>query len=314
VLQKTWARVRRRLAPAWRWTRRTIRLRPLVCPADASWPLWKYVQWRIWYDRDPRLIAFEDKLTVKELARRCGVPTVPVLAELDAATLDPETAPELQPSRFVLKTNHGYNDVVFVERLQQGGCRLGGHYLRGEHTDWEEARGVLRAYFSDWLTRVHSQSEWAITQIAPRRVFAEPWLSLQDDYKVWVVRGRATFIFTFADRWDSRPIVGVFDREWRSVGPVNRTVHAYGEAAPERVKERFPRPAGLDRLIRHAEALVPRDMDFMRVDFYPTEDGDFLLGEATAYQNAGLPVCPDDVELQLGQMILRRWQETGPAE
>jgi hypothetical protein len=294
VLRQRWARIRHRVGPVWRWAYRTIRLRPLVCPADASWPLWKYVQWRIWYDRDPRLIAFEDKLTVKDLAGRCGVPTVPVLAELDAATFDPETAPELQPSR-----------------LAQGGCRLGGRYLRGEHTDWGEARGVLRAYFSDWLTRVHSRSEWAITQIAPRRVFAEPWLSLQDDYKVWVVRGRATFIFTYADRWDSCPICGAFDREWRLLGPLTRTVHAYGDAARQRVRERFPRPAGLERLIHYAEALVPHDMGFMRVDFYPTEDGDFLLGEGTSYPNGGYPDLAENTELQLGRMIFRRWQETG---
>jgi hypothetical protein len=295
-----------------RWLHRTVRVRPLACPADDSWPLWKYVHWRMWYDRDPRLIAFEDKLAVKDLARRAGVPSVPVLAELDPSLFDPECAGALQLPRFVLKTNHGYADIVFVERLERGGCRLGGRYLRGEFEHWEDGRRLLRAHFAERLRLVHADAEWAVTRITPRRLFAEPWLSLQDDYKVWVVKGRAVFIFAYADRWSAQGLMqGAFDREWRFLGASASTIDLHGDAAADRVCARFPRPPGLERLIRHAEDLVPPDMGFMRADFYPTEGDGFVLGECTSYPAGGYPVFAPATERLLGRMIHQRWRKAG---
>jgi hypothetical protein len=267
----------------------------------------------MWYDRDRRLVAFEDKLAVKELGRRADVPVVPTLGLFEPASLDPEHDPALQLPRFVLKTNHGYNDVVLVERLEQG-CRLGGRSLRGEAVPWSEARSALREHFSQRLRRVHSQAEWAVTRIGPRSLFAEPWLARTDDYKVWVVMGRALFVFAFTNRWGAEgTLAGAFDRDWSLLGAQSQTLAAYGEAAERLLQRSFPRPPGLERLLAYSESLVPADMPVMRADFYPTEGGDFVLGECTSYPNAGCPTFEPDVELRLGRLIRQRWLEAPPS-
>ena len=162
---------------------------PLI-PADRDWPLFRYTQWRTANDRDPRLVAFEDKLALKALARDAGVPTVPTLAVIDVDALDLDGHPALQLGRFVIKSNHGWNDIVFVERLAPARYGLSGAHINGQF-DTRDATDEIRRHFRWWIDCFESRDEWAVDQIARRQVFAEPWLPLTDDYKVQVVGGRA---------------------------------------------------------------------------------------------------------------------------
>ena len=183
-------------------------------PAQSTWPLKDYVAWRIQHDRDTRLIAYEDKLGIRRIAERAGVPFVPVLARLDPASVDVNKAPALQIDRFVLKMNHGWNDLVFVQRLGEGRVRLSGRHLTGDYPA-EEANVRIRRHFTWWTRHVHAPQEWALSMVWPRVLFAEPYLPLNDDYKVFVVRGRAELIMALTGRWDGdREWGGFFDREW----------------------------------------------------------------------------------------------------
>jgi hypothetical protein len=268
-------------------------------PANRNWPLGQYVAWRRAHDRDPRLVPFEDKLAVKELARAAGVPAVPTLSLLDVETLDLDSHPALQLERFVLKTNHGCGDAVFVERTAPGRYRSWGKRLNGSHGT-RDANEAIQRHFRWWIDEFEPEDEWALAQVAPRLLFAEPHLPLNDDYKVHVVGGRVLLIHAMGGRWESKGLYGgTFDREWRLVCPM--TLKRRFRDPWAALRARFPPPDELPRLLSHAEAMVPARMSLMRVDFYRQPDGSFVLGEAASYHNAGRRLHSATAELGLGQ-------------
>src|SRR5262249_10268091 len=263
-------------------------------PAKSTWLLADYVKWRKVNDRDTRLITYENKLAVKEIAKRAGVPFVPVLAHLDPTSVDINRHPDLQLPRFVLKMNHGFNDIVFVCRIGNDRIRLSGRHVVGDYPA-EEANARIRRHFTWWAKNVHAAREWALWMIRPRILFAEPYLPLNDDYKVFVVRGREEAIRVVTERWD-RHWGGYFDREWSCFGGDAAAEDLFGTATFDMVNARFPRPANLKKLLSYAERMVPKDMSFLRVDFFLLPDGNFVLGEASAYPAGGGDTAKLDVE------------------
>jgi hypothetical protein len=269
--------------------------------------------WRTYNDRDTRLIEYEDKLGIKKIAERAEVPCVPVLACLDVTSVDVNKHQNLQLDRFVLKMNHGWNDLVFVQRVGQGRIRLSGRHIVGDFPV-EEANTQIRRHFGWWMTHVHAPQEWALRNVWPRVLFAEPYLPLNDDYKVFVVRGRAVFVMTLTERWSGEGTWGGhFDREWNCLGPENWAVDRFGSAAVERVTAHFRRPANLATLISYAERMVPADMTFMRIDFFQLPDDSFVLGEGAAYSAGGTDHAEPRLELELGNIFLRALRREDPA-
>jgi hypothetical protein len=254
-------------------------------------------------DRDTRLILFEDKLALKRIASTAGVPCAPTLARLNARSVNVADA-RLQVERFVLKTNHGWNDIVFVERLAGGQFALSGPRLEGEF-NLPEANDRIRAHFTWWMGHSHAPLEWASAMIHPRVLFAEPWLPSTDDFKVFVINGRAEIIMPLTGRWSGNWVCGYFDRDWALIGPDSMTERVHGRASTDAVLSRFPRPGNLSTLLALAERIVPPDMTFLRVDFLQTSDHQFVLGEATAYSSGGFADANERVEQQLGRILWR---------
>ena len=280
-------------------------------PAQSTWLLKDYVAWRMLNDRDTRLIAFEDKLAIKNIAEGLGVPFIPVLAQLDPVTIDINSHPKLQVDRFVLKMNHGWNDVVFIQRIGKGRLRLSGPSIDGEYLQ-EQANTRLRQHFIWWSKHVHAPREWALSKIWPRVLFAEPYLPLNDDYKVFVIRGRAELIMTITGRWDAHgEWGGYFDRNWNCLGADHPAEDRFGNGAVDRVTAHFTKPRNLETLLSFAERMVPSDMTFMRVDFYLLPDGAFVLGEGAAYSAGGNDHAKPHVEVELGKVFWRALRRVG---
>lgn len=281
----------------------------LRIPANRDWPLFHYTRWRMANDRDPRLVAVEDKLALKALARTAGVPAVPTLALIDVDALDLDLHPDLEIGRFVIKSNHGCNDIVFVERLGLGRYGLSGPHVTGRFGAGDAA-AAIRRHFRWWLDCFENRDEWAVGQIAPRQVFAEPWLPVTDDYKVQVVAGRALWVHALGGRFEPKGTFGgTFDRDWRLICPVTS---ARAMADPwATLRARFPRPDGLAPLLARAEAIAPADMSFVRVDFFLQPDGSFVLGEAAAYTNRGAPTHAFGAEVALGRRAYDRLSSMG---
>jgi hypothetical protein len=286
--------VLRRLAPGWP----APRSRPI--PARPEWGLKDYVAWRIRNDRDTRLIEYENKLFVKHLAERLGVPHVPVLACLDPVSLDVDRHPALRTDQFVLKMNHGHSDTVVVERIGEGRLRLTGESLAGDFPT-AVANERMRRHFVWWSRHTHTPREWAVSMVWPRVLFAEPRLPLNDDYKVLVVRGRAELIMT-STGWESgRRWGGYFDRQWRCLGGDDTVGEHY--ATLDRVLAHFPRPANLGTLIEYAERMSPKDMCFIRMDFFMLADGGFMVGEAGGYSGGGGDHAMPEIERAMGEIL-----------
>ena len=57
--------------------------------------------------------------------------------------------------------------------------------------------------------------------------------------------------------------------------------------------------------------MVPKDMTFLRVDFFLLPDGDFILGEGAAYSAGGNDHAKPRVELELGKVLWRALQRGG---
>ena len=77
----------------------------------------------------------------------------------------------------------------------------------------------------------------------------------------------------------------------------------FGSATIERITAHFQRPANLDTLLAYAERMAPKDMTFLRVDFFMLSDGTFVLGEGAAYSAGGGVHAKPRVELELGQIF-----------
>jgi hypothetical protein len=269
-------------------------------------PLHQLVRLKMRYARDPVLPLLEDKFHAKLRSVLLGVPTVPLLFECQDATglrgFLERKGPLL--TAFVVKTNHGCGDVCILRRtgpeqwrLQRVDGSLDGTY--------EEVASAVLSLMTRWLHRLHKYDEWALSQIWPRRVIVEPYLELNDDYKVCVSRGKSVFVFCLSERFSERGrVAGVFDTEWRFLGAHARTIRRYGKVRAERlVREHFPAPPDLGLLYSLAERMTPRRLDIHRVDFYRAEGGGYLLGEMTGYPWGGLVSFEDDAELRMGRLI-----------
>lgn len=248
---------------------------------------------------------------MKELARAAEVPCVLTLGILPVPALDLSLQSCLQRDSFVLKTNHGWNDLVFVERIAQDRYRLSGKHIKGDFS-LREANNAIRRHFRWWINRYRLSSEWAVTQIAPRLLFAEPLLELNDDFKLFVVGGKVLWIDALAGRWENdRSWGGLFDSDWNLISYTGSTAKRFPDNPTQAVLDHFPRPKMLRDLVNYAERVVPNDMSLMRVDFFQQPDGSFVLGESAAYSNAGRPHHNEDLELLLGQMVFDEMEKRG---
>ena len=226
------------------------------------------VQARKLFDRDPRLPRLTDKIAAKafaadQLGDQWVVPTL-----WHGAVL-PETP--LWPTPFVVKARHGCNQSAFV--------RTGAE-------DWD----AVRARADEWMRKRYGiwLDEWAYEGV-PRGIVVEPFVgsggALPVDYKIYVFGGRAAYVQVHLEREEAHRWL-LFDRD---LNPVSND--------PKGDRPAFPPSIGA--MIEAAEALAA-DFDFLRCDFYDTDQGP-RFGEFAIYPGSGLdPFDPVELDREIG--------------
>jgi len=243
--------------------------------------------------RHPDMPRLSDKLAVRDYVRdRAPSLRLPeVFAESASAASFPF---DVLPERAVLKPAHASGHVAF--------------WQPGADPD------VLRALLARWLVLRHDAhlDEWFYGAVPPR-VFAEEDLRdargrVPDDYKVFVLNGRAHLVQVFQGRGE-RLVRTVFDRNWtllptfRSDRPGGPPIRVPAALAP-------PRPTCLAELLAAAERLA-EPFPFVRVDLYVVGDAPFF-GEMTFMPSGGyVPFEPRTFDRELGSH-LRLPQPLGP--
>ena len=239
-----------------------------------NWPVrfTEWVQWRKLNDRRMDLAMLTDKAYAKSIAET-RLPAEFVIPTLWLGSELPEIAP--CPMPFVVKSNHGCNQIVIV--------RTDADYARARKL----APGRLKEAYGAWLDEWHYGA-------ARRLILVEPYIGgakLPLDYKVYVFGGRAEMIQVHTGRED-RHRWSQFDRNWKllSDGPVD-----------------LPPPYCVAELIKAAEQMG-REHEFVRVDFYCEGDA-LLFGEYCLFPGSGLdPFRSDLLDLGLGKQWATAWE------
>lgn len=247
-----------------------------AAPRRFSERLWR----RMLTDRDPRLTRIVDKLAVRDfVAERVGPR---YLIPLVWRGTDPEAIPFADlPSKFVMKTNHGWYANIIVDDK----ARLETEKAKRQLAAWLKVNYCLDKYLG---------LEWAYKNVPPE-ILIETFIGdsgdLPVDYKFWCFSGRVDFLVMHFDR--SR---GQKTRTYmRDFVPSSYALPGDGYEGQIR------RPQNFDEMIRVAEALA-RDFEFMRVDLYSV-GGRVYFGEMTPYPNGvETNFVPENDDLVLGEL------------
>jgi hypothetical protein len=237
------------------------------------------VLWRKLFDRNPMFPATLDKLGVRDYVReRLGREQAAqvLLPVLDVQRRPADLAFDQFPSRYVLKTNNGWNTNIFV----------------WDSTMLDRTRAARQ--LQRWMHRPNGQfrHEWGYSAIQPL-AFAEPLMldevgQVPSDYKFHVFHGQCRLI-QFDEGRFGEPRRGLYTRDWTYVdGRRNKT-----QAPP------VPPPARLEQMLRLAETLAA-PFDYVRVDLYDWQNR-LIVGELTHYPGKGYAAFePMELELEMG--------------
>lgn len=225
------------------------------------------------FDRRESLSWTCDKLRMKEEAvKRCSDVAVPRTLWTGVNLGDLHSFEF--PDRWVLKPNHGSQDVILGEGAP--------------------AIEDLIERTSSWLNPYVGieQGEWAYVHARPLYVLEE-WIgdgnTPPPDYKFFVFNGTVKMIQVDTDRFQKHK-VAIFSPEWNRL-EVSKSIHAKSS--------RVTRPPNLDRMIEVAEKIAA-EFDFMRVDLFDTPYGVYF-GEVTPYPGSGIsPFSPPEYDYILG--------------
>lgn len=231
------------------------------------------VNWRIVFDRRDAIAWTCDKLRMKEHAElRC--PSILIPRTLWSG-VNLEEIRRLQfPTRWVLKPNHGSQDVI----LGRGTPNI------------DQLITATQTWMRDHLGS--DRGEWAYTQARPMYILEE-WIGDGDDapsdYKFFVFDGKVRMIQVDTDRFSSHKIA-LFSPSWDRL---QATKSLHGESAD------VTRPDSLNLMIEAAEAIAD-GYDFMRIDLFSNSHGVYF-GETTPYPGSGLsPFSPSEYDEILG--------------
>lgn len=239
------------------------------------------IHWLKLHDCTPLHTQCADKIRVREyVAATVGedylIPSL--LTTYDPDDLTPE---RVTAERFVVKTNHDYDNVVV--------CRDRATF------DWHGTRERMRARLArNWYA---SKRERAYRDIKPG-VIVETFLDGVDgrdvdDLKIYCFHGRAELIQQISGRFTTTTLT-MYDRDWQRLD-----VHRRGTPS---ANEPQPRPPRLAEMLDVAERLAA-PFRFARVDLYDS-GGKTWFGEITFYPGAGMVLFdPIEYEYAYGALL-----------
>jgi len=177
------------------------------------------------------------------------------------------------PDKFVLKGNHGCDDVIIVSdkkklrrqevvdfykkdlKQRYGAIEAGLHYFR-----------IKPCVIAEELLEVDEESS--------------KFSSVLIDYKVWCFNGKPYFIWICNNRHGEHKEVMVYDTEWNTHPEYLIYDNEYVEGKP------IPKPTNLDKMLEVATRLS-KPFPQVRVDLYNTY-GKIYFGELTFTSYGGL--------------------------
>lgn len=252
-------------------------------PTEELSTLNEKIIWASMFDVTPQKVQCADKYTVRQyIANKIGKKYLNQMygcwdnmAEVDFSKL---------PEKFVLKHSEGSGKVYLVPNKSE--------------LDNNAIKTVLRNWEQDEFWSVNMEMQY---RDSARKFIAEEYIDTKIDYKLWCFGGKCKFIKIeimneFAQNGKPDNQTGKYF--WPDWTPADfRTIGA----EPLRPIEK---PAKLNELIEISEKLAA-DFDFVRVDFFETNDGDLRFGEMTFSPAAGrIHFVPDIKNEEFGQMFL----------
>lgn len=213
-----------------------------------------------------------DKYRVREYVNECGLDGI--LVKLygmweHAEDIDIDGLPE----KFVLKGNHGCDDVMIVSdkkslkrkdvvdfykkdlKQRYGAIEAGLHYFR-----------IKPCVIAEELLEIDKESS--------------KFSSVLIDYKVWCFNGKPYFIWICNNRHGEHKEVMVYDTDWNTHPEYLIYDNEYVEGKP------IPKPANLSEMLEVA-ARLSKAFPQVRVDLYNT-NGKIYFGELTFTSYGGL--------------------------
>lgn len=210
--------------------------------------------------RHDSMVSLQDKVISKEIISSL-IPELHFPKTIDVYTA-PEEFEKNRPKRpYVLKTNNG--------------CGL--NYVVVNESDEPSYETVKNMFSLSKLPYGLAAVEWTYQHIEPK-VFTEEYLSCANglnDYKVYVVKGKARMILVCLERWKD-PVYIYYDPKWQLLNIGKKDISR---------SSKVERPKNLSAMLKYAEKIAA-EYDFCRVDFYVVNDA-IYFGEVCFYPEGG---------------------------
>lgn len=239
------------------------------------------MQWAKLYDDDPRKVICADKYAVRKwVSDKIGEEyLIPLLGVWNKYSDIKFTD---LPEQFVIKTNHGSNDVVIV--------RAKSKMTLSEKISMR--RKIDISMKTDYGTRF---CEMHYSNI-PAKIIAEEFIDSGNqelqDYKFLCFNGVPYFCWVDVNRFSNHKR-NVYDLNWKLQDWNQRD---YGNS-----DELIERPVNFDKMVEIAKKLS-EGFSHVRVDLYNIQ-GKIYFGEMTFTNGSGFePINPDSADMMLGDL------------
>ena len=248
------------------------------------------IQWIKLYDRSPLMPRCADKYEVRGYVeeRGCGQ----YLNELLWHGTDPVRIPfDELPKKYVVKVTHGSTFNVIVD----GSEPVDRDEVVRKCRKWLKAK-FLPCY-GEWF---YGRSGGVEPSVIVEKYIEPDGAGGLDDYKVFVMNGRAALTLVCTGRTANAHCEDCYDMGWNLIEGCDM-----GE---ERTGRAMPRPACFDEMVAAAERLAA-PFSHVRVDFYIVK-GELIFGELTFTSGSGFDrFHPYEFDLELGRKLKLPYDE-----
>jgi len=255
------------------------------------------------YDRNPLLMIFADKLQTRAYVSELGLGhLVPDLYwSGDNLRELAEIIPGLQ--NFVLKPSQGSGATIIcsnvfsdeeTSRFRFYSNPWGVILYNPGNFDADRALNLCSNWLrQDYSKRVDAFEEWGYSgskqRILVEEVLVDQSNQLPKDYKVFVFHGKAKFVQVDYNRFGNHSRA-FFTSDWEKLDLL--CIYPMSTITEKR-------PAELEEILGYSETIA-KEIDFLRVDFYITQDG-VKFGETTVYPGGGVdPFTPLELNREIG--------------